>query len=170
MFIAEDWDFCAFCGFSRLRELCPVLLTPVHDQRAMPFPQNSAKRSLWFSPVLGEGPVVKRAANVKSPNMSGVRGPAAGARAPGGVSCVRRPKGGPQITRILRMGRAPDFFQSPRLPHECGVPAGFGTSHSCGSEECCRAPLRKAEIPICLTANLIPVLVQTVLNNASCLT
>src|SRR6266481_674097 len=37
--------------------------------------------------------------------------------------------------------RAQDkFLLAPLLPHKCGVPPGYGTSHLCGSEELCRAP------------------------------
>jgi hypothetical protein len=42
---------------------------------------------------------------------------------------------------MLSGGCATDFFQGPRLPHERGVPARFGTPHLCGSEEFRRAPL-----------------------------
>jgi hypothetical protein len=33
-----------------------------------------------------------------------------------------------------------NLFWHPVLPHECGVPLGYGTPHLCGSEEFCRAP------------------------------
>jgi hypothetical protein len=50
--------------------------------------------------------------------------------------CLKAPrtKPGPPSLR-----RTTDFFQSPRLPHKCGVPVDFGTPHLCGSEGFCRA-------------------------------
>jgi hypothetical protein len=43
--------------------------------------------------------------------------------------------------------RKTKFFQICFLPHECGVPLGDGTPHSCGSEELClaRAPNTKLQ-------------------------
>jgi hypothetical protein len=56
-----------------------------------------------------------------------------------GHSCSRRFIGAGQKRQDEKglgreKGRTTDFFPGPRLSHKCGVPVGFGTPHSCGSE------------------------------------
>jgi len=69
-----------------------------------------------------------------------------------------------------RDGRTTDFFQGPRLPHKCGVPVGFGTPHSCGSEEFCRAPtrltFRRLAKPVRTAASLALLAVRTAIRLA----